>query len=434
LAALAAIGMLAAPLIMRLLLIGVHNNAVRQAETRLGTVLLWCFLPQVVLYASHMVATARLNARGHFAAPAVAPLLNNVVVTLSYGIFWHLRHGKAPGLTLTLAEKLVLGLGTTAGVLAFCALPVVAAVRTGISMRPRFDHRHSGVRVIGRRGLWAAVFLAATQVLQGVVLVFANRVEGGVVAWTLAFTLFLLPHSLISLPVMTALFPAMSRHAVAKDETAYGQTISAGLRSIAFVVLPATAAMIALGRPLADLLRLGEFRGGGANQVAAAVAAFGPGLVGYGSFLFLSRSLYARGDTRTPALVNLAVVVVGCALMAGAFESLHGDARVAGLAAGHSVAYLGGSLALFLLVRARAQSLPAARIAGSLGRASLAAALAGAAMWLARQPFHGDGRADAVVQLAVAGGVGLVVYVFSSSLFGGPRPGHVPAMLRGLDD
>jgi putative peptidoglycan lipid II flippase len=425
LAVLAGIGFLAAPFVMRLLVAGVNDPHVRDQQVHLGTILLWFFLPQVVLYASNMVATGLLNARGHFAVPVAAPLLNNIVVTTSYLLFAWMRHGAAPSLDLTGAQTLVLGLGTTLGVVAFCAAPVLMVVRGGTSLRPSFDWHHPGVRRVARLGGWAAAFLAATNVLLLVVLVLANNVEGGVVAWNLGFTIFLLPHSLVALPILTALFPTMARHA-GRDETSYHRTVTSGLRAIAYLVVPAGAAMLALSLGMARVLQFGNYHRHGVTAVAAAVAAFGPGLVGYGIYLFLVRAFYARGDTRTPALVNLGVVAGGAVVMAASFALVDGDARVAALAGSHSAAYLVGAFVLFWLTGARATA-----VARSLGAVLVAAVVAGAAMWLIGQPLAGAGRIHSLVELVVAGGGGLAVYTGVAAALGGPRPREVPALLRG---
>ena len=432
LAVLAGIGFLLAPFVMRVLMSSVDDPKVRADEVRLGTILLWFFLPQVVLYASNTVATGVLNAKGRFGVPVFAPLLNNVVVTASYGIFAWMRHGADPSLHLNGGEIAVLGLGTTFGVLAFCGAPVIAAVRSGTTLWPRFDWHHPSVRRIAKLGGWAAAFLAATNVLLGVVLVLANRVEGGVVAWNLGFTIFVLPHSLVAVPVLTALFPTMARQSASGAEADYQRTVSSGVRAITYLVLPAGAAMLALSFPMARILQFGKFHPGGLHVVAAAVAAFGPGLVGYGTFLFLARALYARGDTRTPALVNL-VVVVGTSIgMVVTFSLVHGHARVAALAGAHSIGYLVGAGALYVIIRARST---ASGGTGDLGRslaASLVAAAAcGACMWAVGEALDGRGRVHSILELVVAGAVGLIVYVLGATVLGGPRPRSVPALLRG---
>jgi putative peptidoglycan lipid II flippase len=430
LAVLAALGMLLAPWVMRLLVSGVDSASVRDDEVHLGTLLLLLFLPQVLMYAGGMVATAVLNARHRFAVPVFAPTINNVVVTASYALFWVLRDGKEPSLHLSAAETLVLGGGTTLGVVAFCLVPIAASVRAGVSLRPRFDRRNPNVRRVAKRGIWAAMFLAATQLLIGVVLLLANSVEGGVVQYQVAFTVFLLPHALFALPVLTALFPTMARHHAAGDEVAYARTVSSGLGAIAYLVLAAGAAMIALADPIAHAVRFAEFSETGANHVAAALRAFAPGLLGYGGLLFLARACYATGDTKTPAAVNAGVVVGGGIAMAVAVALAPDSDAITAIAAAHSGAYLCGALALGVIVARRHRGATAG-IVRSLAAAVGAAAVAGVVMWLIEGVLPGASRTGALAEVAVGGACGIAVYAVVAALLGGPRPSTLPSLLRG---
>src|SRR5207302_5378145 len=107
--AVAIIGMVAAPVVMRGLTAGVSDSAVRSAEVDLGTFWLWFFLPQVLLYAVGALASALLHAERRFAAVAFAPVANNVIVTVTMVVFVIMRHGTGGGLHLTTSEKLVIG-------------------------------------------------------------------------------------------------------------------------------------------------------------------------------------------------------------------------------------------------------------------------------------------------------------------------------------
>lgn len=428
LAVVAGIGALLAPFVMRGLVAGVESPAVRDDAVELGTVLLWFFLPQVVCYAAAMVSTGVLNAQGRFAVPVFAPVVNNVVVTASYALFWVLRDGKPPAFDLTAAETLVLAGGTTLGVVAFCAVPVVALVRSGFSLRPRLDARHPEVRRLARLGGWAAAYLAGTQVLLVVLVVLAGGVEGGVVVYAAAFTFFLLPHALFALPVVTAQYPSLARAWSAGDGAAYRRTVGAGLRAIAFLVLPATAALVALAGPVSAALVFGEGRGS-VDDIAAATAAFAAGLLGYGSFLFLTRALYAAGDARTPAAVNAGAVVLGGLAMAVLAPGVEDGRRVAVLAACHSGAYVLGAAVLLVLEHRRSP--------GGLGptrplvAGMAAAAVAGAVMWGVDRALPSAERLDAFVTVLVGGVLGIGTYLAASTLLGGIRPSGVPALLRG---
>lgn len=429
LGALAAVGALAAPLLARGLFAGA-DAAVRDDQIRLGTVFLWIFLPQVVMYASGMVATSVLNAQDRFAVPVFAPVLNNVVVTACYGLFWVLRDGDG-SLDLSALEVLVLAGGTTLGVVVFSTLPVLAARRTGFRLRPNLDHRHPEVRRLARLGAWAALFLAVTQVLLLVVLVLANRVQGAVVAYNVALTFFLLPHALFSLPVLTTLFPAMSRQSAERDWAGFGRSLERGVSTIALFVLPSAAFLTALAPWLSEALLFGRTGADGRAQVTALLVALAPGVFPYGVFLFLSRSFYARGDTRTPALVNVAVAVGGAVLMVVGFAVTNGTLRVPAVGAAHTVAYTCGAVGLFAIARHR---LPAAHRPRP-GRGLLAplagALVAGALMAGAVAVLGPQGRAGALLGLAGAGAAGAVAHLVVTAALGGPRPSQLVGLLRG---
>ena len=406
LAVLTAIGLALSPLIMRGLVSGVHDPAVRDAQVRLGELFLWFFLPQTLFYAAGTVATAALNAKGRFALPVGAPIVNNVVVTASYLVFHAMRHGRPPSLDLTLAQKLVLAGGTTVGVIAFCAVPVVAARRAGFSLRPHLRTDHPMVRRLARQGAWAGVYLALTQVLLAVVLVLANRIEGGVVAYQVAFTVFLLPHALFAVPALTALFPRLSRQALSGEWSGFAASVTRGIDAIAFFALAAGAAMWALAAPLARVVLFGA----GVHsspEVAAALRGFAPGLVAYGAFLFLTRAFYALHDARTPALANAAVVVLGGVAMVVGFHVA--DHPGVGLLAGvHSAVYLAGAAALFvgLVARHRASASAVGRVVAGHAVAAIAA---GGTMAVIAHALPSGGRTHSMVTLVVAGGAGLAV-------------------------
>ncbi|MBW3580583.1 MAG: hypothetical protein KY431_06055 [Actinobacteria bacterium] len=432
LGALAVAGMLGAPWLMRALVAGVESAEVRAAEVRLGTVLLWCFLPQVVLYAAGMVATAILQARGRFAAPVVAPIANNLVVVGMCGLFWVLLDGRRPGLDLSTAQTLVLGVGTSLGVLALSAIPVVAAIRSGTALRPRLDLGDPDVRRVLRLGGWAGCYTAGTQVLVAVMLVLANAVEGGVVAYQVAFTVFLVPHALLALPVLTTLFPVLARHVGSGDVVAYARAVGAGLQVILFLALPAAVAMAALSQPLARLLLFGESRGDTA-VVAATLVAFAPGLVGYGSFAFLTRALYALGDARRVALVHLGVVAGAAMAMAAAAGAVSAAGRVAALAAAHSGAYLVGAVVLAASVLRRMPAVARPSLTLPLLGGVAAAAAGGAVMWAVQGSLPSGGPAPTLAALVVAGVAGLAVYLAAQVALTGTRPTTVVRLLRAGD-
>lgn len=345
LGAVAAVGMLLSPWLAKLLTLGVPAN-VAQAERRLVAFLLLFFLPQVVMYAAGTVATGVLHAKRRFLAAAAAPMANTVVMVASLLLF-QASAGSDPSLEITGGERLLLALAGTGGVVAFTGVLVVACLSTGFRLRPRFTGRDPRVVRVLRQAGWGVVLHTSAGVLLGGAILAGAAVEGGVVAYQVAWVFFLAPYAIFSQPIHTAILPELVIEA--RDETLarFARSVRWALERIALSVLPATALMVALAGPAMRVVSVGKAsHGQGPELIAVAVAALALGLFPYGSFLLLARAWYALGDSRTPGMVALVVAAVGAGIMAVGAPLTHGAARIAVLGIAHSAAHVVGSVIL----------------------------------------------------------------------------------------
>ena len=416
----AAIAAIFAPSIMRLYL-SQDTSPDHAAEVALGAFFLRWFMPQIVFYGVGAVAIGLLNAHRRFAAPMFAPILNNVVVIASFVAYAIMRGNRlvSPE-TITLGEKLVLAVGTTAGVVAMTLALWPSLRRTGYRWHPRLDLRHPAVRKLGRLALWVIVYVAANQVAYLVVIVLASR-NSDYAAYTAAFILFQLPHAIVAVSIFTALMPGMSGRAAAGDREGVVRALSQGLRATAFVVAPAAAGYVALAPAIVRLLlQHGATTQADTVLIARTLRAFAVGLVFFSAFQLLSRTFYALQDSRTPALVNVAAaglnIVVDVVLVLG----LH--LGVEGLALGHATTYIFSTAVCLILLHRRLGGLDGRRVGRALSRILPAAALTGAAAWLAAASL---GRVvDAanvpgeVVQVGAGILAGLLVYAGATFIFG----------------
>ncbi len=396
-------GMVGRTWIMRGLTVAVRDPAVRAQEVELGSFLLLLFLPQILLYAVGALLTALLHGTRRFAAAAFAPVANNVAVVVTMGVFWAKggseSHGPG-GLAITSSQRLVLAVGTTAGVAAMTLVTVLGAWRAGFRLRPRWNPGHAGLRGLGRPGLWGIAYLALNQALVAITLVLANQVEGGVVAYQIAFTVFLLPFAVGAHPTLTAVYPRLVTEAAARRWHDFAGRLSAATATIVFLVAPASALLVALGRPALSVVRFGQLDAAGAALVARVLAAYAVGLLGYACFQLFTRASYAVGDMRAPALANAAMALAGSALMLGAFAVASGQNRVVVLGLAYSTVMAAGALGLGMIVRRRVGRRCVEL--GSVGRGVACGLAAGVTARLVADHLPGGGRLTEALAVVVA--------------------------------
>ena len=422
---------LAAPWLMRALTIGVASGELRDREVALGTTFLRLFAPQIAFYGAGMIMTGALHAHRRFGMAAVAPIFNNVIVIGVYVAYALMRGGRDPSVgDITTAETLVLGIGTTAGVIAMTVCLIPSLSKLGWRFRFRFDTKHPAVRRGAKLGVWALGYAGGYQAGLIVVLLLANKVRGGVAAYQWAYTFFYLPHALFAIPIFHVLFTAMSEHVAKGESPQFLERLRDGLAMLMFLLLPLAAYALIVATPLTRLtLEYGVMTGTGAEQVGRVLAAFVVGLPTYSAFLVYTRAYYALGDVKTPALVNAASVAVASAAGAVLFFWFPEDKAVAGLALGHSIGFATGALVLARLFAARQGALGGTRL-GSAVRRSLAMSVpAVAAMILAEWLLPQGSKLALAMTIALTGVVGAVVYLGGMRLIGSPELKRVQALV-----
>jgi len=416
LGAVSVVAIAAAPWIARFLASGASSASLRDAQVELSTFLLRFFIPQVLLYALGTVAIAALYAKRRFAVTAVAPIGLTVVLVTTLLVFRALAGPGNVDLDLALPEKLTLALGATLGVAAFVGVPAVALRLTGFRLRPRFDRGDPAVRRVLRLSGWAVFQHSMIGILLVTAIVTGNRVEGGVVAYQVAWVFFLAPYAVLAQPIHTTVLPELSLQAGRGDWPAFAGSLRWALDSMAVLVIPVSVAMVSLAEPGMRVVVFGEAARGGVGLLAAGVASLATGLFFYGAFLLLARAYYALGDSRAPALVALATALAGAAVMVVAGRVVDGSAVVAAIGIGHSVAYALGAcvLAVGLSRRTGRAIIPAA-----LPRALLVAAPLGAAAWWVADRIDPASRGEALLVVALSGLVGGALYLLGTRGVGG---------------
>lgn len=384
------------------------NHARVATEERQATVdLLRLVAPEVLFYGLSGLAGAVLNARRRFAAPAFAPVLNNLVsIAVLFALRSELAHPTLAALERSRPELLLLGLGTMAGVgvQALVLLPGLFRGDMGLGWLPSL--RHPAVRQVLQLSGWVFGFVAANQAALFVVLALAARFSGGVTSYNYAYTFFQLPFGVVAASVITALQPEMARHFASSDLDALSADLTKGLRAIGSVVAAAAVGYLVLGGPVLDLVLLhGAARTNGIADIRASLELFSLGLPGFSIFLFCIRTFQSMQDTRTPFWIYL--VENGVNVLA-AF-ALVGPLGVAGLALSLSIAYtLGAVLALAVLARRGVR--PSGIRSAWLARVALVLATMALAVELTDHLVPARGEAEEAVRVLLSALVGVSVF------------------------
>jgi putative peptidoglycan lipid II flippase len=339
-----------------------------------GSSMLQVFAPQILLYGLAVVLYGILQAHRRFAAPALAPVLSSLVVITAYLVFVPLGGTHTTHLAgLSSAAELTLSAGTTAGVAALVLTAVVPAFRLRLRLRPMLRFPDGVAR---RAGSLATVGIAAL-IAQDASLIVVTRLanghggSGAVVLYNYGWQMSFAVYAVLAVPIAVSAFPVLS----ARDGDEFDATAAFSTRAVLLVSWLGVALLAGAAVPAA---RLFASHPGQARQLALALAAFAPGVVGYGLIACLSRVLLADGRNRAAAaamaggwLIVIMVDVIAVRLVTTRWV-------VPALGLGNSVGLVVAGAALLAAVR-RARGTAALHGTVRAASAGLAGAVAGAA-------------------------------------------------------
>ncbi len=394
-------------------------------------------LPQIFFYGVYTMLAQVLNSRGKFGAPMFAPIANNIVAIATFGLFIAVAgtSAAADG-ELTTGQVLLLGIGTTLGVVvqAIILFPVLS--RAGYNWRPRFDWRDQGLGKAAKLAGWTIGLVLVNQITYVVITRLAAQANvdaaaagvtaAGITTYQKAHLVFMLPHSVITISIVTALLPALSRLAHEGKLKEVGDDVAGAMRVVAALIVPVSALLLVLGSDVSVVL----FGYGAATTEQAAVmgdivSIFMLGLLPFTLFYVLLRGFYSLEDTRTPFLVTVAFSAVMLVLVVGLFSVLTnvgvtgaGGPQVASIALGYVLAYWFGFALLWLWLALRLGGLQTPRTIWVLVRLVFAGVATVAVMAIARVYLINSGplpewsaQVTSAVTIVVIGAIGAGAFV-----------------------
>ncbi len=398
----------AAPYVIRAQTFLAHGRGQMEAD---AIFLLRFFIFEVVFYGFCAIYTGILNSYKHFTIPAFAPIANNVVVIATVAIYNFYPN------------KYLLAAGATAGVVTMAMIQLPWVRKTGFRYRFLIDLKHPAVRKIGRLAVPVVAYVLINQVGLLVVNILAASVTGGISAFQYAYIFFQLPYGIVAVSIITALFPSLSEQSIRDDTSRIIDSTSLGIRTTAFVVIPASVGYAILSVPIVRLLleRL-NFAGRDTAMLASVLFYFVLGLSFFSFFMLALKVFYSMQDTKTPLIIAGIIIGLNIAVDFIYFYSFSSDVmKISGLALGNTTAYVVGAVLVWIMLSRRLGGLDGKRVATFLARIAVASLAMGIACWTVAwlcQKFVGVATfPEQLLQVAAAVIVSAIVYLGASALF-----------------
>lgn len=387
------------------------------------------FAVQIVFYGMGLVFTGVLNSYRRFLAPAMAPIFNNLVVTVTLLGFYVPFHDSNPGLALT-----GLAVGTTLGVITMAAVQIPSLLKLGGRYTPRIDWRHPAIRSIGAKMAPTLIYVITNLIGVTFRTNFAIATgEGGQAALRYAWQFYQLPYGIFAVALATAIFPELADRANARDMTRFKLLFARGLRSTMVLIVPLAGLLATLATPVITLYQAGRFTADDVPIVAGVLMWWALGLTFYAGYMFVLKSFYSLQDTRTPMYTNIVATSIHIALYAILARGIAGwdGLGIIGIPIADGIFFALHLLALSLILRRRIGSFDGRAIAVTFGKVVAASAAGAAVAWLLMRLTADLAGLPAgfLVQLAVAGVAGLAVAFGAMTLLKVPELADVTSRI-----
>jgi putative peptidoglycan lipid II flippase len=306
-------------------------------------------LPQIFFLGLFTMLGQVANARGSFAPLMWAPIANNLVgiAVFAYALI------SMPELsinTITAWQVKFLGIGTTAAIVVQAIILIPVVKRSGIHIRPKW-----GVSGLGKSfslAGWTLVYVLISQLGYLITVNVAtsaavrSAVEGvetgvGFTPYSNAYLIMLLPYSVVTISIVTALLPHLSKLAIAKNVSEVKAQLIRAIRIVGVITVPSAVAFLLFGPLITEVLFFGINRTD-AIYIGYVLSALSVGLVAFSINLVLIRGFNAFEDTKTQVTSILIINVVAVALSYLCLATLPNQWVTVGLGAAFSISYIVG--------------------------------------------------------------------------------------------
>ena len=354
---LVAIGVYFAPALVRLYAPEFFTTGF-EAEKEIAIAFTRYCLPQIFFLGLFTMLGQVANARGSFGPLMWAPIANNIIGIALFGSFLLISSDITLN-SITSTQIQILGWGTTLSVVvqALVLLPVIK--RLGIKLRPQW-----GVAGLGKSfGLagWTLLYVLISQLGYLVTVNVATSAavrsaqEGitrgvGYTPYTYAYYVMLLPYSIVTISIITAILPHLSRLALARDNDEVRAQLIRAIKLVGVITIPSAVAFLFFGPFITEVIFVG-IPVGDARYIGYVLAALSFGLVAFSINLILIRGFNAFEDTRTQVISIFIINLISVGLSYLFLHFLQNQWVTVGLGAAFSISYLVGLLITLSLLK-----------------------------------------------------------------------------------
>ena len=377
-------------------------------------------LPQIFFLGLFTMLGQVANARGSFAPLMWAPIANNLVVIVVFSAFL-IKWPSVNVDSITSTQIQILGWGTTAGIIVQALILIPVVKRSGIKIRPKW-----GVAGLGKSfslAGWTLVYVLISQIgyLITVNVATTAAVDSakagittgvGFTPFKNAYLIMLLPYSIVTISIVTALLPHMSKLAINKKVEDVKEQLLRAIKTVAVLTIPSSVAFLLFGPLITEVLFFGIDKNDGI-YIGYVLSALSLGLVAFSINLVLIRGFNAFEDTRTQVWSILIINIISVALSYLFLAVLPSDWVTVGLGFAFSVSYLIGLFITLRLLKKHTGTIHVREFIGQHGRLLLAALIAMLPIFAISQYFGWVGsdqssliRASELLFVIVAGALG----------------------------
>jgi putative peptidoglycan lipid II flippase len=410
------------------LLIGLYGPEFTSDQLALSIAFAYWCLPQLLFYGLYALIGEVLNARRIFGPYTWAPVVNNIVSIVGFGIFLFVFGGPLTAVSAWTAQMtMTMGLIATGGIALQALILLLFWRRTGLDFRPDFRWRGMGLRHMGRLAWWTFLAVLVGQIAALIQIRIVGDASGdaaAVAALNVSWLIFMLPHSVVAMSISTSYFTALSEDVAAERHDLVHANVDQSIRAISVFAFGLMAALAAASVPVARMFTSTSDQ---SASIAVVLLAYLVALVPFGVLVVIRRVFFAFHDTRTPFLFTVVqcVLAVGGAFLAQAVLPL--SLLAAGIAFTQSLSmFVQLAVALVLLRRHIGEGGFGStwRALARFAIAAVPAALAGWGVFELTGGVQGWTTSDKLAGFlgaALVGGVSLVIYVTALALLRAPE-------------